>query len=442
MNTVTACPSINVWLAGRSAEQLATILDRRPDVQWGAPLRGMDDLSARLSQPSSVMEAVTSLPLPGIQLVQALAALGPHPSVISAAAILADDDRSPKQQWEAVRRTLEMLEQSALAWPDGPDAIVLNPGVALLIDEPLGLGRTIAAHLANTPLAQLREMVRHLGVRSGSRRDDVVGALVEFLTDHRLVQELVATAPQAAQRRLLALSRHHTDSHDYSRIAQEREGENWARQRGLVFGGPYYATEVPVEVTLALRGDELRVTFNPDPPQVITHEVPSGSLRGSAGSAAGEFTETVAGLLDSLARAPVPELKSGGIGSREVTRIAKSLGTDDARIRLALEVTARIGLLDSDGSRVFSGDRAASWRAGEPSARYCDLAAEWWHLDATPTITHDADGKATAVLGARSRSEEATQLRWAVISAVAALQTESGLPGPGPLTDLMRWLLP
>ena len=243
MTLVSDEASFDDWLADRSADQLAVILDVRPDVLWGAPLRGLDDLSARLSLPASILEAVTDLPLPGIQLLQALAALGPHPSATSVATILAADDRSPDQQLAAVHGILELLEQYALAWPDGPDAIALNPGVGLLIDEPLGLGRTVAAHLGNTPLAQLREMVRHLGLRSGSRRDEVIDVLVEFLTDHRLVRELVRdNAPNTAQRRLLGHVQAGTPNpHDYYPHRTGAGGRGLGpRQRGLVFGGPYY----------------------------------------------------------------------------------------------------------------------------------------------------------------------------------------------------------
>ncbi|EUA30240.1 putative DNA-binding domain protein [Mycobacterium xenopi 4042] len=52
-------------------------------------------------------------------------------------------------------------------------------------------------------------------------------------------------------------------------------------------------------------------------------------------------------LLETLSAAPVPELRSGGLGVREVKRLAKATGIDDARLGLILEVAAAAGLIAS-----------------------------------------------------------------------------------------------
>ena len=107
------------------------------------------------------------------------------PSVTSVAAILAADDRSPSSSAQQC-----VARWSCWSRPHWPGPTVRTrlrsiPGSALLIDEPLGLGRTVAAHLANTPLAQLREMVRHLGCAVDPAATTPSMRLVEFLTDHR-----------------------------------------------------------------------------------------------------------------------------------------------------------------------------------------------------------------------------------------------------------------
>ena len=143
-------------MAGRSRARPTCRRPAPPDAYWGAPLRGLDDLAARLVRPASVAEAITALPLPGVELLHALAALGPRPTVADAAALLDRGDRSPRAQRDAVRGALVLLEHSALAWlavrdgPDGRDVIELNPGVRVVIDLPLGIGRTVAGHLEHT----------------------------------------------------------------------------------------------------------------------------------------------------------------------------------------------------------------------------------------------------------------------------------------------------
>ena len=119
----------------------------------------------------------------------------------------------------------------------------------LVIDEPLGIGRTVAGHLEHTASDQLQSMVRALGLPAGTRRADMADALTGFLTDPAQVRALLATAPEAAVRRLRALSTDREPTgHYHPGDQQDREGENWARRRGLLFGGQYYAPDVPVEI--------------------------------------------------------------------------------------------------------------------------------------------------------------------------------------------------
>src|SRR6476659_765413 len=145
MVVVTDGPHLRDWLAGRTADQLATILEFRPQTLWGAPLRGLGDLAGRLAQPASVGVAVAELPLPGLELLHALTALGPSATVTAAAGLLDAGDRTPDEQRAAVLRALALLSDRALAWADDAEgidaegidaeAIVINPGAVLVIDR-------------------------------------------------------------------------------------------------------------------------------------------------------------------------------------------------------------------------------------------------------------------------------------------------------------------
>ena len=252
-------------------------------------------------------------------------------------------------------------------------------------------------------------LLRNLGLPDSSRRNDAAATLAGFLTDPQLLRELLATAPQPTLARLRELSMGGRDDEGYyHRSQQDQEGEIWARRRGLLFGGQYYSPEVPVEVALAVR--TISVSFHPDPPALAVQSVAGfaspASLSDAAAAAAADFTETVAGLLDSLSRSPLPALKAGGIGTREVARVAKMLGVPDGLVRLALELIRALGLLAGAGGGVTGGVHTApagvTWRADEPSTRFADLAVAWWGLPVTPSLTHDPDGKAIPAIGGRS----------------------------------------
>ena len=452
---VTHEPNLTDWLVGRSADQLADVLANRPDVCWGAPVRGLDDLAARLTRPASVAEAMTRLPLPAIELLQTLTALGPRPTVGDAATLLDRGGRSPQAQRKAVRSAASILEASALAWLTGRDGVAVNPGVRAVIDQPLGIGRTVADHLEHTTLEQMRQLLRTLGLPDRTRRADAAEKLTEFLTDQAQVRQLLAGAPEPARERLRALATAGADdSAFYRRNQQDQEGENWARRRGLLFGGQYYFTELPVEVALAVRSGELTVSFHPDAPALLTAPIvtsgpsgPSGAsaaqaLAAGAAAAAAEFTETVAALLDSMSRSPLPELKAGGVGFREVARLAKSIRIDESEVRLALELIRSLGLLTGVGAGVGVNSAATVWRAEEPSVRLADLAVAWWGLPVTPTVTHDIDGKAMPTIGARMADGSAMLLRWAVIDTVAALPPGTGLAEVDSLAEYLNWSQP
>ena len=108
-----------------------------------------------------------------------------------------------------------------------------------------------------------------------------MSTLTDFLTDQQLVRELLASAPEPARVRLRALSTGAADeSGYYRRSQQDQEGENWARRRGLLFGGQYYAAEVPVEVALAVRAGEVTVSFHPDAPVLVTAPTRNRRLAG------------------------------------------------------------------------------------------------------------------------------------------------------------------
>ncbi|MEP6560505.1 MAG: helicase-associated domain-containing protein [Nakamurella sp.] len=431
------------WLAERTPGQLAVILDNRQDVIWGAPLSGLDDLAMRLSQPGSVALALSRLPLPGIELLQALAALGPRPTLQRAAALLVIGDRSAEQQLTSTRSALAMLADRALGWLTDEESIAIDPAVPFVITEPLGIGRTVANHLEHASVAQLADIARNLRLPGGSRRAEIAAKVAAFLTDPTSVRDLIAAAPAAVQQRLRELAGGSVaDTGRRPRYPQDREAENWARRHGLLFGGEYFSSELPVEVVLAIRQGEIAVNFDPDIPDFAAAPLAHSALVASAAAAATEFTETVAAVVDFITRRPVPGLKAGGIGSREVSRTAKALRVDERQIRFALELVRTLGLLAGAQGRISTHPGAAAWRAKEPAGRLADLVAAWWGLPVTPTLTHDPDGKAIPAVGGRIADGSTKTLRYAVIETFADVPEGTGLNSPDTLVERMNWQLP
>jgi hypothetical protein len=178
----------------------------------------------------------------------------------AAAALLHAADRTPDAQRDAVRTALSLLSDWALAWEVDGETISVNPAAVLVIDRPLGLGRTVASHLEHSPVDQLRGLLRNLGLPDSTRRDDVCTALTGFLTDPEQVRRLLRSAPSQARRRIQDLATADTPPGIYlPKDHQQREGDNWARRRGLLFGGDYFSAEMPVEIVPAVRAGDIVV---------------------------------------------------------------------------------------------------------------------------------------------------------------------------------------
>ena len=109
--------NLGLWLASLSADQLAQILTRRPDLLAHPVPRTLAELADRLESLPSVRAAVHRLPLPAVQLIEAIAAHGGGPVARERLAALvgrrADDPD--------VDATLRVLAMRALVWADGDD---------------------------------------------------------------------------------------------------------------------------------------------------------------------------------------------------------------------------------------------------------------------------------------------------------------------------------
>ena len=125
--------------------------------------------------------------------------------------------------------------------------------------------------------------------------------------------------------------------------------------------------ELPREVAVALRRDGELGSLHPFPP------VGSGTARtakvvDSAGT--GQVMETVRhveDLLGVLSDDPAAVLRTGGLGVRDLRRIARAAGVTEPAATVLLEVAAAAGLLGETDGSTYGGVRAI--RASCPRSR-------------------------------------------------------------------------
>ncbi|WP_415822389.1 helicase-associated domain-containing protein, partial [Mycobacterium senriense] len=105
-------------------------------------------------------------------------------------------------------------------------------------------------------------------------------------------------------------------------------------------------------------------------------------------------------LLETLSTAPVSELRSGGLGIRDVKRLSKVTGIEESRLGLILEVAAAAGLIASGmpDPEPVTGE-APYWAPTVATDRYTAMsAAERWQLLASSWL--DLPGR-PALIGSR-----------------------------------------
>ncbi|MGF2945600.1 helicase-associated domain-containing protein, partial [Mycobacterium sp. Lab-001] len=385
------------WLADLPDERLIRLLRLRPDLAQPPP-GSIAALAARAQAHQSVKAATDDLDFLRLAVLDALLVLQADSMPVPSAKLLAlIGDRAP--QADAIA-ALDALKERALAWGEAAVRVAADAGTALpwhpgqvILEDASRSGEQIADLVENLDPAQ-REVLDKLleGSPIGRTRDAAPGAPAE-----RPVPQLLA----------LGLLR---------RIDAE-------------------TVILPRHVGQVLRGDrpgpmQLRA---PDP--VVSATTPDDVDAAAAGAVV-DLLREVDGVIETLSTAPVPELRSGGLGVRELKRLAKATGIAEPRLGLILEITAAAGLIASgtpdpeptDGPNVDGPYWAPTpaidrFTASSPAERWHLLAEAWLDLPGRPALigTRSPDAKPYVALSVSLYSTAAPLDRRLLLGMLAEL---------------------
>ena len=472
MAGVTPRDGLAAYLTGLSTEELGRCLARRPDVLWGAPVRDVDDLADRLVHPFSVSAAVGDRAAPALQTLEVLAAAGAGACLERAVALLDPglSGRDADAHLRHVELAVRELTHVALIWPGDAGALVVNPGLRHVIESPLGFGRVAEMVVADIPVDELKKVVRRWGVEAPGRKADLVEVVRRSLADPARVRTVLGGAPSsvatvlldraqaAAQRALagfVAVSKEDVEDDDdaapvYLRdratFAAYRVASSWARDNGLgfsVYGAYATDVEVPCEVTLSLVGPDFRAPFAPVPAPVPTAPVAPAQARSSASGAVTDLLSVTMAILEVISRSPLAGLKSGGVGARELAKLAKAVGAEARDVRLTLELGQWLGLFERDGSwRLTTSPTFDQWRRREPARRAADLLATWFALGYVPSIDRDQDGRSLPALARTDGPDQARTARHLALGFLDGLDDDLGVASVDALAARVAWRLP
>jgi hypothetical protein len=396
------------WLRAQDDDTLADLLRLRPDLAVPPPA-DLTVLATRAGIRASVHRACDDLDTVALAVVDAL--------------LLAGADRTPARPAEvrrllgpdvpaaALDRAVAALRARALLWDAGP-GWSLVPAVRDVVPGYLGgLGRPAAGPAASSALP------------------DLLAGLDE---EERRVLDTLAAGPP---------------------VGRSRSGADPASPvgrllaRGLLVRLDADTVELPRQVGLALRGDRPLGRIAVQPPDLATVDRGVDVVDATAAGAALRALRQVEQLVAVWGRTPPPVLRSGGLGVRELRRIAKELDADEAVAALLVELAAAADLVaetDAVAPEWVPTTAVDVWAAGGPEQRWALLARTWLAVPRLPGLVgrRDEAGRPIPALSDAVRRPTAPRDRRRVLRGLAELRPGTAAGAPSALADLLAWRAP
>ncbi|MGW6132478.1 helicase-associated domain-containing protein [Cellulomonas sp. NPDC055163] len=484
--------TFSAYLRSRSDEELVALLLRRPDLATPSPST-LSSLAARATSRSSLERALAGVDAVVLQVVEAVAALHGPADPVTARDVLRALGATGPEDAALVRDALDRARELLLVRPDAPDAVDgadagsrgstgddgagTAPADPAADDAPLvpapGLAELFGAYPAG--LARVSDAAGPAGTGASPGADAPAA-------DRDAVEELLRRAPAGARSVLDALTWGPPVGVLPAPRTPAREAVHWLLGQGLLVPGDARHVLLPRAVALALREGRTHRTLarppaapagagapgdarTPDgagPPGAdVAAPTPlaGGASRASRGTplrpevvaaesgrAAEQVVRLVAGLVRAWEIEPAPVLRAGGLGVRELRRVAGRLEVDDTEVALVIELAGAAGLVvdDEEETPSFAPTAAVDeWLAAELPARWSTLARTWLATARAAWLvgTRDDRGIVRAALDPELVRPWAPRLRRSVLGVLADVPPGVALDAAQVL-DQLTWRTP
>lgn len=403
--------TLTQWLRALDDDALTDLLLARPDLGTPPPA-DTAVLAARAATQASVARVADGLDTVELAVLDAL--------------VLSDADRAPVDVAEVaaayrlptplMRTSAARLVELALAWGE-PGALSLVPAAREVFGPfPAGLGRPVDALSGVDVTAQ-------------------IAALDE--AEHRLLTALAHGQPIGRTRDAAAKV-----SADSARTPVQR-----LLVAGLLVRRDAETVELPRQVGLALRGAAPLGAVALHEPTLRTARHSRSTVDSTAAGEALELLRRMTTLLALWSNEPPPVLKSGGLGVRDLRRLARELDIDERQATLFAELAVAALLVVATDSLIPQWaltTHADLWLASSTANQWATLAAAWLELTRLPGLAgvRDARDKPIAPLSAELHRHVAPAERTRVLDALAELPTGTGLADPDELAAVLAWRAP
>jgi hypothetical protein len=147
------------------------------------------------------------------------------------------------------------------------------------------------------------------------------------------------------------------------------------RALGLVWGTDLRLPKLLAQHWSSDKGHGVELT---GPPSLPLSSADAAVTARAGQAAAAALLDGVTSLLDKATSRPITALQKGGIGSRELSRLARELAAEPASVALWLDVAGASGLLGTVDAGFAPTTDYPQWRDGEPARRWAQLAMAWY----------------------------------------------------------------
>jgi Helicase conserved C-terminal domain len=419
-------------LAGCADDRLCRLLETRPDLA-GAARSGFAALASRVDAWPSVRACVRDLSQLDRQVIEGLCLL-PQPTTASSLAMLLGGVATEANLAAPLAR---LADRALLFFQDG-GRIQLLP-VLELLEFPARLGPPVAAALGGRTVGQLSEVAHRLDLAAGPTKAATLARIAAALANPARVRALLAGAPTGTKE-LADRAAHHgpsipvPDVHYLLRHGKTADTPvGWLVSVGMLATTDYGVGVMPREVGLALRGGRPFPNLDLRPPPLRVTNVGAEEVDRLAGGRAMSLVNDIAAMLEAWGDRPVKLLKSGGLGVREVRRLAAAINRPEGETARLVELAgvARLAAEHVDIPTAMPTTTSDDWLALPAPARWAWLAAAW--LDANLQVGAagclDEDDKPIPPLLGRRPERDAARRRRLVLDVLRELE-------PGRAADL------
>lgn len=450
-----------------SDAELTSLLEARPDLVKPA-LQGLGSLAAAVASPESLRAYHEGADEGARQALEALCLVADPVSPAVLASLLGC---GPDQ----VSGVLARLRRAwVVVGPEGK--LVRNAGLFQAFPKPAGLGPPLRTALQGFRVSDLADVSKRLDLSVRALKSTLVEAVAVALSTPSTVDEVLNAGPpgarELAQRMAQAPGPRHLADADYANFYNARRSPNtpigWLVSHALLVPeSGWWALQMPAEVAIILRGGRLfDEPFFPEPPALKARLVGEAALDNQAAGTVLGVVADVAKLLEAWGTEPPGLLQSGGLGVKELRRVAKLVGRSERDAARLLELMVRAGLIGrelSDGVVLPTKDYDR-WVGQPPHARAARLAAAVMSSPSWLSVAGSTDEKGKPVPALLDQTwlasvANARPRRGAVVSLLSTLAPGEGCDtaslarravwehpalwqaGPASPTELVSWAL-